>query len=294
MQENSLQMKIEFSAENRSSVKTEFGNTAFIDTGSGFPTVFLHGLGQNAYFWRHQLMKFRDQRRCIAVDLLAHGHTEAKPGADVSFREQAKMIFAVLDKLQIEQVDLVMNDSGGAIGQLMAVSTPGRIRSMAFSNCDVHDNWPPQTLNEIRDAARAGVYADQIGEFLSNPKLFAETTGPLVYEDPNFAQPDAIRASVGPIISSDERKAAFNRYVGMQDTSQLVDIEAGLRQLQIPSLIVWGTDDPFFPLKWAYWLQDALPLAEDVIEIEGAKLFFPEERANEFNVALEEFWTRFE
>lgn len=286
-----MSREIDFSDEARTRIETAFGTTALVDAGEGFPAVFIHGVGQSAYFWRHQLAAFAGSRRCIAVDLMAHGQTEALPGADVSFREQAKMILAVLDKMGVETFDLVMNDSGGAIGQIMAVTQPDRVRSMAFSNCDVHDNWPPTTLNEIRSAAQEGKFADQLGSFIDHPEAFSETMGPLVYEDPAYPTPEELRIKIAPLVSSDERKAAFNRYVGMQDHSQLVVIEDKLRALQIPSLIVWGTADPFFPPQWAHWLKDALPQAREVIELEGAMLFFPEEKPHLFNDPVEAFWT---
>lgn len=284
-------MKIDLTREGRRYVDTCFGRTALIDAGDGPPTLFLHGVGQSAYFWRHQLEQFSDSRRCLAVDLMAHGYTEARPGADVSFREQSKMILALLDELKVDQFDLVMNDSGGAVGQLMAAASANRVRSMAFSNCDVHDNWPPATLNEIRAAAQAGMFADHMGSFLEDPDAFAQSIGELVYGDPGFAQAEALKANIAPLVSTQERKDAFNRYVGMQDHSQLVVIEEAVRQLQIPALIVWGLADPFFSVEWAYWLKEALPLARSVIELENAKLFFPEERPADFNEPLQAFWT---
>ncbi len=56
------------------------------------------------------------------------------------------------------------------------------------------------------------------------------------------------------------------------------------------STIVWGAADPFFPLKWAYWLKGAIPGARKVVEIENAKLFFPEERPDEFAEAIRAHW----
>lgn len=281
---------VDASPTGRNHITTDFGSTALIDTGAGFPAIFIHGVGQSAFFWRFQLPELRAFRRCIAVDLMAHGYTEALPDADVSFREQAKMILAVLDEMNIEHFDLVMNDSGGAVGQLMAVAAPDRVRSMVFSNCDVHDNWPPIATTEMRKAAKEGKFADQVGSFIDHPERFYESFGKLLYENPSFATPEAIAANAAPIISSVERKAAFNRYAGMQDHSQLVEIESDLRKLEIPSLIVWGTGDPFFPVEWAYWLKDALPMAFDVIELEGAMLCFPEERAQLFNHHIAAFW----
>ena len=284
--------EIDFSSSARRYVDTSFGRIALADVGSGMPTLFLHGVGQSAYFWRGQLSAFSSERRCLAIDLLAHGYTEALAGADVSFREQAKMILEVLDELEIGQLDLVLNDSGGAIGQLIAVAAPERVRSMVFSNCDVHDNWPPKTLNRIRQAATDGIFADELAAYIQDPSAYAENIGKLVHEQPDFMTREAMKANFAPLVSSQERKNAFNRYVGFQDHSQLVVIEDALRQLPTPALIVWGPEDPFFPIEWAHWLHDALPNAEPVIELEGAKLFFPEERPEEFNAHIHAFWNR--
>jgi pimeloyl-ACP methyl ester carboxylesterase len=203
------------------------------------------------------------------------------------------MILEAMSKLGIETFDLVLNDSGGAVGQIMAVKAPDRVRSMVLTNCDVHDNWPPKALNEIRGAARAGLLADQFGRFADQPDLFRAPggIGEMVYEDPKTATDETIRINLGPLVSSPERKAAFNRYAGLQDHSQLVVVEGDLRKLQTPCLIVWGTDDVFFPTEWAYWLKDALPNARDVIELPGAKLFFPEERPDVLNKHIYDFWS---
>lgn len=281
------------SAAAKKTIATRFGTTAYLECGTGFPTVMIHGLGQSAYFWRHQLADFSGERRCIAVDLMAHGHTEALPGQDVSFREQAKMILEFLSALGIERFDLVLNDSGGAVGQIMAVEAPDRVRSMVITNCDVHDNWPPQALGQIRDAARAGLLADQLESFIAEPEIFRAEggIGPMIYEDAQaMATDETIRTNMEPIVSSPERKAAFNRYAGLQDHSQLVVIEDALRELDTPCLIVWGTNDIFFPVQWAYWLKDALSGARDVVEVEGAKLFFPEERPEALNEPMRRFW----
>ncbi len=275
-------------------VETSIAKMAYVEMGTGFPAVFIHGLGQSSYFWRHQLSELSHKQRCISVDLMAHGHTETDADQDVSFIKQADMILEALSELGIDTFDLVLNDSGGAIGQIMAVKAPERVRSMVLTNCDVHDNWPPIALNQMRDAARAGLFADQISTFLDHPELFRMpgSIGEMVYEDPAMATDETIKINLSPIISSQARKDIFNRYVGMQDHSQLVNIEDSLRRLKMPCLIVWGTEDIFFDVKWAHWLKHAFCGAQDVIEIEGAKLFFPEERPSELNPHILRFWGR--
>ena len=75
------------------------------------------------------------------------------------------------------------------------------------------------------------------------------------------------------------------------DNKHTLQIELKLRQLKAPTLIAWGTDDVYFPLKWAYWLAGALPGAKDPIELKDARLFFPEERPEQFNKLLREHFT---
>jgi len=72
----------------------------------------------------------------------------------------------------------------------------------------------------------------------------------------------------------------------------LLAIEPALARLQVPTLIVWGTGDIFFRRKWAYWLRDTIPGATEVVELDGARIFFPDERATELTEALRRHWDR--
>jgi pimeloyl-ACP methyl ester carboxylesterase len=272
---------------------TSFGKVAYSESGDGDVAVFVHGLGLSSHFWRHQFAALNRERRCIAPDLMAHGETEIEADQDVSFHVQADMILELLDKLNVERFDLVGNDNGGAIAQLMIARAPERVRSLVLTNCDVQNNWPPVALGEIREAARSGVLAAQFGKFAETPDLFRAdgSIAELVYEDRKMATDDNLRRYLAPLNEDADRRGAFDRYVGHQDHSQLTNIEADLRAFEAPALIVWGTDDVFFPTKWAYWLQGTLPNAQEVIELEGAKLFFPEERAEALNSHIHEFWS---
>jgi len=95
-----------------------------------------------------------DIRRCIAVDLLAHGDTEIAPDQDVSVTANANMLREFLDALTIERVDLVGNDSGGGIAQIFAALHPQRVRSLTLTNCDAHDNWPPEAFKHFSQGRR--------------------------------------------------------------------------------------------------------------------------------------------
>jgi pimeloyl-ACP methyl ester carboxylesterase len=77
------------------------------------------------------------------------------------------------------------------------------------------------------------------------------------------------------------------------DNKHTVAIHPQLKQLQVPTLIVWGLKDIFFDKKWAYRLKDTIPGAKRVVEVEDARLFFPEDRPDEFATPLNEFWNEF-
>jgi pimeloyl-ACP methyl ester carboxylesterase len=128
------------------SVETPSGRISYATPGTGPVALFVYGVLLNKHLWRHQLAKLSDIRHCIAVDLLAHGETEITPNQDVSVTANAKMVKEVLDALKIDRVDLVGNDSGGGIAQIFAALNPERVRTLTLTNCDVHDNWPPEAF----------------------------------------------------------------------------------------------------------------------------------------------------
>src|SRR5580698_7581934 len=138
------------------SIDIPSGRISYSEAGSGPVALFVHGVLLNKHLWRHQMTGLSDIRRCIAVDLLAHGDTEITPDQDVSVTANAKMLREVLDTLKIDQVDLIGNDSGGGIAQIFAALNPERVRTLTLTNCDVHDNWPPEAFTPFVEMVRAG------------------------------------------------------------------------------------------------------------------------------------------
>ncbi len=133
----------------RRSVQTASGRISYVEQGTGPVALFVHGVLLNGHLWRHQLDSLSDIRRCIALDLLAHGETEIAPEQDVSVTANAEMLKQFLDALKIDQVDLVGNDSGRGIAQIFAALNPERVRTLTLTDCDTHDNWPPEGIQTI-------------------------------------------------------------------------------------------------------------------------------------------------
>jgi pimeloyl-ACP methyl ester carboxylesterase len=278
-------------AGKRQFVENGFGRIAYVSQGEGPAAVFIHGVPLNGYHWRGQLQRLSDVRTCIAIDLLGLGATEPRGGCSLSFPTQAQMILDVLNQLSVTEFDLVANDSGGAIAQLIAVEAPERIRSMVLTNCDVHDNWPPPAFMPAFALARQGRLATAMSEMLGNLGLARSDLGlGATFENPEHLTPELVRAYIGPLVATPERRALLDQYVSEMDPAQTVAIEGRLARLQAPTLVIWGTDDVFFPTAWAYWLKTKIPGATRVVEVEGSRLFLAEERPEYVSRLIREHW----
>ena len=154
------------------SVETSSGRISYASAGSAPVALFVHGVVLNKHLWRYQLAGLSDVRRCIAVDLLAHGDTEIAPDQDVSVTANAKMLKEVLDVLKIDRVDLVGNDSGGGIAQIFAALNPEPVRTLTLTNCDTHDNWPPEAFKPFVDMVKAGGLRDTLNAMLPDKTIF--------------------------------------------------------------------------------------------------------------------------
>ena len=269
------------------SIETPSGRISYAEAGSGPVALFVHGVLLNKHLWRHQMAGLSDIRRCIAVDLLAHGDTEIEPSQDVSMTANANMLREVLDALQIDKVDLVGNDTGGGVAQIFAALNPDRVRTLTLTDCDTHDNWPPEAFKPFVDMAVAGGLSDTLNAMLADKAIYRSpgALGP-AYEQPEDVSDEDIEIYLRPLVRNEQRTRDLQRFVAAWDNKHTVVIEPRLRQLQAPTLIVWGTDDVFFPVKWAYWLANRIPGAKPPVELAGARIFFPEERAEAFNQLL--------
>jgi pimeloyl-ACP methyl ester carboxylesterase len=269
---------------------TQFGEIAYTDQGKGPVALFVHGVLLNGYLWRHVIEHVVDMRRCIAVDLMAHGATRISADQDVSLIAQAEMLAAFCDSLSLDQIDLVGNDSGGGIAQIFAAHHPDRIRSLTLTNCDAHDNWPPKAAEPLWNAVAQGRLGG-IGQQLLSDIDFARAAFASGYEHPERISAENVQIYFAPLFTDPQATRNLERWFApAHNCSQTVAVEAQLRRLEAPTLIVWGTADVFFPVKWAYWLRGAIPGARKVIELEGAKLLFPEEHPGELAQALRQHW----
>lgn len=274
----------------RATIATASGSISYLDVGDGRAALFLHGVGTNAFLWRHVIGALDGRPRAIALDLPLHGRSPAATGQDFSLGALADVVEGCCDALHLEQVDLVANDTGGAVAQVFAAHHPERLRSLTLTNCDTHDNLPPQAFAPTVELARSGALAGLAPQLLSDMDLARASAFGTAYEHPEALSAEMVHAYLDPVLGTPERAHEFERWIVGLDARELLAIEPALEQLTVPTLVVWGTGDPNFDVKWAYWLRDTIPGVVDVVELPGARLFFPEERAAELVPLLRRHW----
>ena len=272
---------------------TSFGRIAYIEQGSGPITLFLHGLPLCSYQWRSVIEDLAAARRCIALDEMGLGDTEVAAGQNVSFAEQARMIAALLDAINVDRVDLVGNDTGGGISQIFAASYPTRVRTLTLTNCEVYDLWPNALLAGFYEGVASGAVPQLLKKMLSDVALARRQLGALVYEDAEmFFTPETMRVYLAPIVASDDRIRQFQQLCDWQkNRPQLMEIASKLKASRIPAQIIWGEADPVFDVEPSLtWLRANLGGLRKVTRVPRAKLFFPEEHPRLMSVLLTEFW----
>src|SRR5690606_39582561 len=130
-------------------------------------------------------------------DFLGMGHSEVASGQGCEPEAQVAMLLELLDALSLPKVDVVANDSGGAVAQLLVALHPQRVRSLLLSNCDTEFDCPPPAMQPVIALARQGRFVDEwLGRWQADHALArsAEGIGGMCYADPAHPTDEAIDA----------------------------------------------------------------------------------------------------
>ncbi len=274
----------------RHTVATSSGEISYLDIGTGPAALGVHGIAAHAYRWRNVIGALSTPRRCIAVDLPLHGRSPVTAEQDLSVAALAAGLGDFCDALGLTGIDLVANDTGGAIAQIFAACDPRRLTTLTLTNCDAGDNLPPEALRPMVELAAAGNLAPSAVELFGDLGAAVQFSFGSAYEHLDRVDPQIIRSYLEPCVGTLERARQFERLLAALDARDLLAVTPQLKELTVPTLVVWGTGDTFFDVSWAYWLQDTIPGTTRVVTVDGARLFFPEERPADLVPHLEQHW----
>ncbi len=270
------------------------GSLDYFERGSGPVLVFSHGWLANANLWRKVVELLCDRFRCLTLDLPLGSHrTPMAPGADLGPHGVAGLIADVLERLDLSEVTLVGNDSGGAYSQ-MALTRFGdriddRVARLVLTSCETpYDEWPPEPFTGLPAVAADPRLLGQLLKALEDPAI-RETPpayGLLMKHpvEPQISDSYALPASRSDGVLHDVAKA-------MSTASTAPVREAGeqlIAAAQIPALLIWSEEDAIFPLAHAERYASALKHGK-LVRIEDSFSFTPEDQPERVAEAIASF-----
>jgi pimeloyl-ACP methyl ester carboxylesterase len=270
----------------RKEIELPAGKVRYRESGTGKPIVFVHGYLVDGRLWNGVVDRLSDRFRCLAPDWpIGSQQVAMKPDADLSPPGIGSLISSFLDALDLEDVTIVGNDSGGAMSQVLVTRHPDRIGRLVLTNCDTHENFPPKMAQALpRLAGLPGGMAVVLAPFRI-PAVARAAFRP-------FAKtriPDELIASWmepgmhDPTVRRDLKKVT----VGMNKRYTLEAAEK-LRESNLPILLTWAPGDRFFPIKYAERLAAEAGNAR-IVQIPDAKTFVPLDQPQRLSEEIAKF-----
>ena len=237
---------------------------------TGRPVVFVHGYAMGASLWAPLSRRLSGEGlRCLTPTWPLGAHPEPlRPGAPSDLAGVAATVAAFLEDLDLHDVVLVGNDTGGLVAQLVAVHHPERLGALVLTSCDAFENFPPPVLRPFILASRTRATFRAAVTPLRLEVVRRRAFGPLAHADIDALTSQWVRPALrDPAVAEDLR-----RLTASLDRQTSVDVGRRLGEVTLPTLVAWSADDVFFPVEDAHRLQAAIPHAKLEV-IDGARTF---------------------
>lgn len=248
------------------------GTIRYRDEGTGPTLFFVHGALVDGRLWEPVVERLRDRFRCVVPDLPLGSHElPLKAHADLSPSGLAALIAQIIEALDLSDVTLIGNDTGGALCQLLVVAEPERIGRLVLTDCDAFEDFPPKAFKPLVAAAKVpGALRALLEPMRSKrarrlPLAYGWLTKRPVPDD--VMDGWTLRALQDPGIMADLRKAL----AGL-NPNVLLDNSPKLTSFDKPVLLVWSREDKFFKIENAHRLAAVFPDAR-VEELTDAYAF---------------------
>jgi pimeloyl-ACP methyl ester carboxylesterase len=259
-------------SDQRKEIDLPMGRIRYREAGAGKPIVFVHGYLVDGRLWDGVVDRLADRFRCIAPDWpIGAQQVALNPDADLTPPGVAATIAGFLEALDLEDVTIVGNDSGGAMSQILVTRHPERIGRLVLTNCDTHENFPPGIFKTMPPLAKlpggmallaAPFRFAAVGRRAFRP--FAKTRIPDELVDswltPGFND---------PAVKRDLKKVT----IGMHKRYTL-EAAAKLRGSELPILLTWAPGDKYFPISYAERLAGEAGNAR-IVRIPDSRTFVP-------------------
>jgi pimeloyl-ACP methyl ester carboxylesterase len=262
------------------------------------PTIlFVHGLLANSLLWQDVAKELSLDFRCITPDWPLGSHSEPmKRNADVSPQGMIQIILEFIDHLNLKEVILAGNNSGGALAQMMVAAHPEKIEKLILTSCDAYDIWLPRKFKPSEIAARIPGGLFLIANIIKYPKFrsLPSAYGWLIKH--LKCMPKEISDAFALPLSS---SAGIRRDCGkfLRGISPKLTLEAAkhFEKYNKPVLVAWSRQDLLFPKELAEKLRQQFNDSK-LVFIDDAYTFSaidnPDQLTNEIRIFLQGSSTR--
>ena len=264
------------------------GTIRYRERGDGDPVVFVHGLLVNGDLWRNVVPPLAGGFRCITPDWPLGSHElPMDAGADLSPPGLAKLIADFMTALELENVTLVGNDTGGALSQLVATRHPERLGRLVLASCDAYEVFPPSLFRPLQWSARLPGAVFGISQLL---RLGAFRRLPIAYGWTAKRMPEraVMRSYVGPVARTGGVRRDTVRFIKAISPEHTLAAARRFARFDRPVLVAWGAEDRFFPIELAQRLATAFPDARLEL-IPDSRTFIPEDQPERLSALIRSF-----
>ncbi|KZS59756.1 alpha/beta fold hydrolase [Mycobacterium ostraviense] len=237
---------------------------------SGRPVVFVHGYLMGGQLWRQVAERLAGLGlRCLAPTWPLGAHPEPlRAGADQSIGGVAGIVAEFLAALDLEDVVLVGNDTGGVVTQLVAVHHRERVGALVLTSCDAFEHFPPPILKPVILAAKSKPLFRAAIQSMRAPAARRRAYDNLAYADID----ELTQAWVRPALSNPQVAEDLRQLSLSLRTEVTTGVAARLPEFDKPTLIAWSADDKFFAREDGERLAATIPNARFEL-IEAARTF---------------------
>ena len=259
------------------------GEAAYRRIGSGPEVLFVHGWPVSSATFRQLLPHLVDHVTCHLIDFPSAGSSRFDADTPMSIQQHMTTLRRVVDLLEVDKIAVVGHDSGGMIARHAMAGDP-RLRAMGLINTEPPD--PGWRFKAFIAARHLPGLSAGLGWVAGSPRVRRSR---LVFGDA-FADRSLLDGEFdefffAPLHEIPARRDAATRLLRSFDMRHVTDLPGIHRQIEVPVQLVWGDQDPFFPVDRAKAMVSTFPDARIEV-IEGAGLFSHEERPAEVAQAL--------
>jgi pimeloyl-ACP methyl ester carboxylesterase len=275
-------------------VELSSGTIDYEDSGGSGPVVVLvHGLIMDSSLWRHVIAQLRTDFRCIAPTLPFGGHRHPMHGdADLSMRGVAEILGELLERLDLHEITLTMNDWGGA-QLLVGGAHDARIARLALCSCEAFDNVPPKGSARLLPyiARVPGGIAAAMLPFRFHPLRRLPLTFGSMSKRP--VPREVMDRWFAPAIEQRDIRRDLRKYVlsAAQGRRDLLGAADALRSFDRPALVAWASEDRLMPREHGRRLAELLPQGQ-LVEIPDSYTLIPEDQPEALAASMRELLSR--